>query len=41
MIKDTMLWGYLVVVTLWFGVLQIFVGAKGTGRGKDDGSDFP
>jgi hypothetical protein len=48
MIKDTIsgvlarlkLWGYLLVVTLWLGVLRIFVGRKGAGRDKDD-TDFP
>jgi hypothetical protein len=49
MMKDTIagvwawlkLWAYLLLVTLWLGVLRIFVGAKGTGRDKDDGRDFP
>jgi hypothetical protein len=48
MIKNTIagvwtrlkLWGYLLVVTLWLGVLRIFVGRKGAGRDKDD-TDFP
>jgi hypothetical protein len=49
MIKDTIagacarlkLWAYLLLVTLWLGVLRIFVRAKDRRKDNENGDDFP
>jgi len=49
MIKDTIaavcirlkLWGYLLLVTLWLGLLRIILKAKSWRNDKENGGDFP